>query len=100
LFNSGLGPVTLSGMMNLSNNNVGFALYLLVEADLEHIITDDSYELTATGNLLDAITIESSSGVFQTFGTRLGMPFGLLRSDLGNVVPEGFLYFFKVDPRP
>jgi hypothetical protein len=94
--------VTLSGMMNLSNNNVGFALYVLVEADLEHIITDDSYELSATGNQIDAITtyIEESSGVFQTFGTRIGMPVGLLPSDLDNLVPPGFLYFFKVDPRP
>jgi hypothetical protein len=102
LFNSGLGPVTLSGMMNLSNNNVGFALYLLVEADLEHIITDDSYELSATGNQIDAITTynEESSGVFQTFGTRIGMPVGLLPSDLDHLVPPGFLYFFKVDPRP
>jgi hypothetical protein len=102
LFNSGLGPVTLSGVINLSNNNVGFALYLLVEADLEHIITDDSYELSATGNQIDAITTynEESSGVFQTFGTRIGMPVGLLPSDLDNLVPPGFLYFFKVDPRP
>jgi hypothetical protein len=102
LFNSGLGPVTLSGVINLSNNNVGFALYVLVEADLEHIITDVSYELSATGNQVDAKTtyIESSSGVFQAFGTRLGMPVGLLPSDLDDLVPQGFLYFFKVDPRP
>ena len=99
LFNSGLGPVTLSGVINLSNNNVGFALYVLVEADLEHIITDVSYALTATGNQVDAITtyIESLSGVFQTFGTRIGMPVVLSASD-SDQIPPGFLYFFVVPP--
>jgi hypothetical protein len=91
--------VTLSGVINLSNNNVGFAFYSLVEEDLEHIITDVSYALTATGNQVDAITtyIESLSGVFQTFGTRIGMPVVLSASD-SDQIPPGFLYFFVVPP--
>jgi hypothetical protein len=98
LFNSGLGPVTLSGVMNLSNNNIGYAFYNLVEEDLEHIITDGSYELDATGNLLDAVTIELSSGVFQTFGARLGMSVVYSALDFDQIPPgflPGFLYFFK-----
>jgi hypothetical protein len=55
------GVVQLSGVFDLSNNNVGFGLNDLISTDDSFITVDDSYSLLTTTNGIDAVALTGAN---------------------------------------